>query len=211
MRLYVTRSCFDLWISHSGWKREDCAISEASLVSLLSSTKPMHTYEYLPSRNHDRRQLAHAAEGGRTSKANSGILLPYNVTRPLLPGMARGQTKTAGRLWWAEWKCVSVWVLLHQLTVTSVHSLHLHKSLHYSIPHARQTEKHNGQDVSSTKAEILHKYIKDMGKTAIKKESFSSNIITPRTEGIRRSCVIISVLPSVSKSHTLWHTYMHNG
>lgn len=40
MRLYVTLSCFDLWISHSGWKREDCAVSEATLVSLLSSTKP---------------------------------------------------------------------------------------------------------------------------------------------------------------------------
>lgn len=40
----------------------------------------------------------HTAEGGRTSKPNNGILLPYDVTRPLLTGMAPRQIKTAGRL-----------------------------------------------------------------------------------------------------------------
>lgn len=58
-----------------------------------------HRYEYVPSQNHTDTQMhTHTAEGGRTSKANNGILLPYNVTRPLLTGMAPRQIKTAGRL-----------------------------------------------------------------------------------------------------------------
>lgn len=110
-----------------------CRWFYTSFTSLLCKTTHTNTS---PSQNHTDKTNAHTHTLGRcTSKANNGILLHYNVTRPLLTGMAPRQTKTAGRLWWAEWKCVSVSELLHRLTVTSVHSLSL--SLHFSIPHRR--------------------------------------------------------------------------
>lgn len=124
-----------------GWKREDGAVSGATPVSLLCCAKTTHT-NTSPHETTSTHKCTNTHTGGwgrARVKGKQWNPTPLeNVTRPLLTGTAPRQMKTAGRLWWAEWKCVSVWELLHRLTVTSVHSLRL--PLHLSVPHRRAEE-----------------------------------------------------------------------
>lgn len=121
---------FTLWSKDRRWC---CLRGYACFTSLLCKTT--HTSPYKTTLTH---KCTHKAEGGRTSKANNGILLPWDVMRPLLTSKPPGLIKTAWCLWWAEWKYGSVWQLPHRLTVTSVHSLHL--SLHPTHCSGRRQE-----------------------------------------------------------------------
>lgn len=171
---------FTLWSKERRWC---CLRGYVCFTSLLCKTT--HTFPYKATSTH---KCTHMAEGGRTSKANNGILLPWDVMRPLLTSKTPRHIKTAWCLWWAEWKYGRVWQLPHQLTVTSVHSLHL--SLHPTHCSRRRQEADTGLK-SKTNVYVC-----------IESESFISNIIAPRLSGIRHSCVILGVSTRpVSDSH----------
>lgn len=95
--LYVTWSSFDLWILYSGWYREDGACSEASLVSLLRSAKPHIQIRPLTVPLTQAWLRADVRQEQRVESYS-----PYNVTRPLLPGMAPRQLKAALVMSWMK-------------------------------------------------------------------------------------------------------------
>lgn len=102
---------------HGRVKRERMVPSLGLRWFHFCAAKKPHA-RYIPCTQNQADTLTQTHGRRRTNvKANNGILPPWNVTRP---PPASDKTDTVWHLWWAKLKLVSVWKLLHRLTVTCI-------------------------------------------------------------------------------------------
>lgn len=171
--LYVTLSCFDLWISHSSWKRGLCCFwGYTGFTSQPYKTK--HTYKCISPHATTTDNCSHTRLGADvrqrqtvesySSTASCAHYYPaWRAARQRQQGVCDELNES---VWVSECSYIN-WQWRLSILSTSI-------SLSTSPSHMLDRQKERrGQDVSRNKAEILHKYIKEMGKAIIKKRSHS--------------------------------------